>query len=383
LRQYNEEIDKTIIEILHKNGEMAFGKLEYQLKQCIKSFSYETYSGRLKQLCEISQNSKQTRYAIQPVLEKKDKGRGKNVLYSLTKNAKIRYDLKLPILKNDTLIEKAYRILFYYMIFFYNQITKLKDEDEYNAFLEKLCINKNELEYQGRNIIKDKDSKENIFEFTNWIHIQSEIRFKQKHYLKSSGEEGKYEYFYMLPGISPSEFIRIRERGLVYQELNCTKDEVIQYFELLEKHNLIKKLQSYPLMILNKERYIIIDDLLQELLVDCWTLQSHVSTYLEYVWKSLSKPTNEERIWYAHLWGKSRSEEWFRHCYHIRREYKEKNNQVLKETQGKLDEEKSEIIKKFDSIKNEYAKIINDYLYFIKPLLNVVYPEFLRKDFNQ
>ena len=86
---------------------------------------------------------------------------------------------------------------------------------------------------------------------------------------------------------------------------------------------------------------------------------------------------------YEHLWGKPRSKEWFVHCYHKTREYKKKNkNQVLKETQEKLDGEKSEIIKKFDSINNEYSKLINDYLYFIKPLLNVVYPEFLRKEFK-
>ena len=75
------------------------------------------------------------------------------------------------------------------------------------------------------------------------------------------------------------------------------------------------------------------------------------------------------------MWGKHRSKEWFVHSYHKRQEYKKKNkNQVLKETQEKLDREKSEIIKKFDSIKKGYVKTISDYSYFINPLLNVVYP---------
>ncbi len=383
MRLYNEEIDKTIIEILHKNGERTYRKLKENVEKSLKhTISFETYSNRLNAM--IGPSIKQSRYAIQPILQKRDEGRGKNVYYCLTKDAKIRCDLQLPILKRESMTERAYRLLFYYIIFFYNQTRKLKDEDEYNTFLEKLSISKNELEYQGRNMVKDKDSKNNIFESTNWIHVQSEIRFIQKHYLEGSENEGKYEYFYMLPGISPSEFRKIREHGLVYQDLNFREDEVIQFFELLEKLNLIKKLQLYPLMILNEERYVIVDDSLKEILADCWTIQSHVSTYLEYVWKSFSKPTNEERIWYEHLWGKSRSEEWFAHCYDMRRKYRKKNkNQVLKETQERLDWEKSETIKKFDLIKNEYAKIINDYSYFIKPLLNVVYPGFLRKEFKQ
>jgi hypothetical protein len=31
----------------------------------------------------------------------------------------------------------------------------------------------------------------------------------------------------------------------------------------------------------------------------------------------------------------------------------------------------------------EHTKVMKDYWYFINPLLNVVYPEFFRKDFNQ
>ena len=167
-----------------------------------------------------------------------------------------------------------------------------------------------------------------------------------------------YECFYILPGISPSEFRRIRVPGLVYQELDFTKDEVIQYFELLEIRNLIKKLQLYPLMVLNEERYIIVEYSLKDILVICWDLHSYVIMYFIYKWQSICRPIYEEKVWYEHLWGKPRSKEWFVHSYHKRREYKKKNkNQVLKETQEKLDREKSEIMKKFDSINNEYAKL--------------------------
>ena len=121
-----------------------------------------------------------------------------------------------------------------------------------------------------------------------------------------------------------------------------------------------------------------------ELLADCWTLQSYIHTYIEYIWKAIRKPPDEERIWHEHLWGKSRSKNWFIECNNMRREAQNKNNnQVSKETQDRIKWEKSQIMNKFEFIKKGHTKTINDYSYFIDHLLNVVYPTFLREEFNQ
>ena len=135
---------------------------------------------------------------------------------------------------------------------------------------------------------------------------------------------------------------------------------------------------------LDEERYTIVDNSLMELLQDCWTLQSHVYWYYEYIWKSIRKPRNEERIWHEDLWGKYRTNKRFIECNNVRSDYQKKNkNQLLQETQERIGWEKSEIKKTFDLIKEKYSKTIEDYSYFINPLLNVVYPRFLRKEFNQ
>lgn len=85
MRRYNEEIDKTIIEILHEKGERTYGKLKEDVEKSIKyTISFETYSNRLNAMVEPS-NNKQSRYAIRPVLQKRDEWhRGKPVFYSLT-----------------------------------------------------------------------------------------------------------------------------------------------------------------------------------------------------------------------------------------------------------------------------------------------------------
>ena len=224
----------------------------------------------------------------------------------------------------------------------------------------------------------------NEFKITKWIHLESKIEFTRKDYLQQSGKECEYEYSYILPGISPLEFRTVKEHGRIYQELGFTEDEIAHFFELLENKNLIQKIKSLQLVQLNKERYSLKDNSLKDILLECWTLHNHVFWYLIYRWQGIKRPKDEEIIWYNHFWGEKRSEEWFRDCRDIRTEYKNfATQEEKKQTQERLHWEKLEIIKKFEFIKKEYAKTISDYSYFIYPLLNVVYPIFLRKEFNQ
>jgi hypothetical protein len=166
-------------------------------------------------------------------------------------------------LKNESKIEEAYRLLFYYIVFCYNPIRKLTNEHEYNELLNKFHINKNELE-----LLPTSDFQK--FKITKWTHPESEIEFTRKDIPQSSGNEEISEYTYMLAGISTSEFHTIKESGLPYQPLNLTKDEVTQYFELLENQNLIKRIKLLQLEMLNEERYTIVDNSLKALLADCW-----------------------------------------------------------------------------------------------------------------
>ena len=334
MRQYKEEIDKAIIEILYKNGgEMTFGALEERLKQCINAFSYETYSGRLKQLCEISkENNKQsTRYAIQPVLQKRDEGRGKNTFYSLTKDARIRCDLKLPILNTESQIEKAYRILFRYLAFENSPYRKFNDENEYNTFLQKLGINENELQLDGK-----PGYNGNLYKVTKLIHQQSGIKFSHTEYLEGSENCGKSEYCYRLPGISINEFIANNKsknsRGLAYGHLDFNEDETNEYFKLLEDKGLIEKIKSRYLITLNEEdRYIFVDNkkdtnILKKFLQKCWLLHGSVTVYLIQKWKSIQKPIDEERVWYENLWGKERTDQIFNSCYYNRMNFNKSKN---------------------------------------------------------
>ena len=380
MNPYKEEIDKKIIEILYKDeGELTFREIEDRLKLHFDKFSYETYSNRLKQLCETFKNNKQTRYVIQPVLQKRDEGRGKNTFYSLTKDARIRCDLKLPILRSEESIEKAYRLLLQYAAFesspplTNHNNKKMMDENEYNNFLEKLYLSEKDLQLYGT-----PGYNRNFYKVTTWIHPQSELKFIRVDYLEGSNKCGKYEYDYKLPGLSIKEFTFGIRSGLVYENLNFTKDEVIQYFKLLENKNLIQKLRSLQLELLSEERYTIVDNSLKDFFQRCWVIHGIVTIYLKFMWEYIRKPTKEEEIWHQDFWGKQRSRQWFANYHKHRREFKKENQMSKKDIQNRLNWGIFGMKNEFESIKKKYNNRIKKYMYLADPLLNSVYPLFLR-----
>lgn len=393
LNPYHEHIDKMIIEILYKNEKLSTGELKNQLDQSLENHGYkktspDTYWKRLKQLTESSYNNKQSKYVIQPVLNRYEERRGGKVFYSLTKNAKIRNDLKIPIMKSEIILEKAYRLLLHYMAFeepphIENHSTKLKDENEYDIFLQKVRISKNELQ-----LFEEPSFNRNLNKNTIWIHPHSGIKLIRVDYLEDSDRHGNYEYYYKLPGISPNEFKSGKRLGFVYEHLNFTDDEVNKCFKLLEKKEIIKKLKLLSLIQLNEERYDIVDNfltiadnnnMLKNFLQDSWVVQGSATLYYQFLWKHIRAPTDEEKIWYEQLWGKTRTNQWFLNYNKYRREYKKSKNQMSKEEiQKKLEVDRSLMRNKFESIKNKYPDIIKEYSYLVDPLLNMFYPQFLR-----
>lgn len=387
LRLYNESIDKLIIELLYHSNELTYGQLEEQLKPNLEHFYDKTYSKRLNAMSN-PENDKDSRYVIQPVLIKRDLGRGSNVFYSLTKTARIRCDLDLPILNSETMIEKAYRILTRFLAFENSPCRKLKNVNEYNAFLQKLGINENELQLDGKPGYNNKD----FYKVSKWIHLNSGIKISSLEYLKGSKNYGKSEYSYQLPGISIKEFITNNEseksKGLAYGHLDFKGNEAKEYFKLLEDKRLIEKVISRYLLTLNEDdRYIFVDNnkkdtcMLKEFFRKCWLLHGSVTVYLYQKWKSIQSPTDAEKIWFEHLWGKDRSDQIINSCYQNRIKFNKSKNVKPPEKEDIQKLLKSQLIglqREFKSIKNAYSDIIEDYSYLANPLLNQVYPQFFR-----
>ena len=139
--------------------------------------------------------------------------------YSLTKNARIRFDLHLPILNRETKDEKAYRTISRYLAFENSPFRKFKDVNEFNLLLKKLGIKKNELRLDG------KPYNRNFYKVSNLIHQESGIKFSHIEYLEESENYGMSEDYYQLLGISINEFITNNNEseksvGLAYGHLD-------------------------------------------------------------------------------------------------------------------------------------------------------------------
>jgi hypothetical protein len=195
------------------------------------------------------------------------------------------------------------------------------------------------------------------------------------------------EYYYQLPSISIREFIANKEKGLEYGHLNFKDNEVKEYFKLLEDKKLIEKVKSRYLEILNEEdRYIIVDNKdsnrLNGFLRDCWILHGMVNSYLFQKWKSIQKPTTEERTWCEHFWGRPRSNQILTDCDKEREKFNKIKNQKYKQDKEEIQKLLNQIIislqRRYETIKNTYSDIIENYSYLVNPLLNLVYPHFFR-----
>ena len=407
MKPYHEHIDNITIQILYKNEKLSSGELKKKLDDSLSKDGYnktnpDTYWGRLKRLTttESADNKhQQSKYAIQPVLYRHEEIkignlRGAKVYYSLAKPARMRCDLKLPILNNESIAEKAYRILSRSLAFENSPYRKLKDKNEYNTLLQKLGINENELQLVDG---KPAEYNENLYKVTNLIHHQSGIKFNHKEYLEDSKNHGEWEYSYQLPGISINEFIANNEseisKGLAYGHIDFNEDdEVNEYFKLLEDKRLIEKVKSTYLITLNEEdRYIFVDNNnkkdthnLQEFFRKCWLLHGSVTLYLIQKWNCIKNPADKERVWCEHLWGKKRTNQIFNSCYQTRINFLNKNNkstikEIKKEIQKQLISQRRVLQNQFESIQNTYSDIIDDeYSYLAKPVLNLVYPQFFR-----
>ena len=162
----------------------------------------------------------------------------------------------------------------------------------------------------------------------------------------------------------------------------------IEYFKLIEnRRRLIEKIKSKYLITLNEdERYIIVDkkdsNKLKEFLKDCWLLHGIVTLYLTQKWKSIQIPTEEEKIWYEHLWGKQRTTHMFTYFNNERVKFNKNKNQKYKQNKEYIQKLLGSLIialtNKFESIQTTYSDIIDDYSYLVNPLLNLVYPQFFR-----
>jgi DNA-binding PadR family transcriptional regulator len=320
-------------------------------------------------------------------LHKNDTGvKGKKVFYWLTEKG--RKGFKLKIQEKIDLREKAYQLLLSYfgpagppILPINHGRNILENEKELEQFLSKeFNLSTKYLKVDSVRYTEDK------YRVTRMIEPIHNIQINRIDHLKGSKRlEGKYEYRYILPGISVREALRgIREEGispLEYIRPSVSQPLLEEWFELLVKESLIKKIMAFH----GESRFDIVDSELKGFLEHCWNIFGIASFTMNFIWKNARKPTEEESQWCEMFWGK-----WLTNNYMNAFYTKRKTLPQRKDKKGYYETPKDiegyirnwgyrGIVEQFQSLNEKYSRVIDNYSALSDMLIKMVYPEFLHK----
>ncbi|MFZ0554334.1 MAG: hypothetical protein WBL67_19235 [Nitrososphaeraceae archaeon] len=408
MRSYDSNLDRAILKIVHesKNGEISSGELKRKVEECCrngKNISSALFSFHLKEMLIFDR--KHSRYLVSPVLRKRDYGRGRNIFYSLTYNARIRLNLKLPILSEDSGREKAYQLFLNFMAFQNvpannNKSVIFSSEKEFEYFLSKIHISRKELKQTvvkskiiakqiGISKNEQKKIKEpvEVYTFPREQYHKPDITIYRINYLWSSQKEGSFYYIYQLPGISINEALQYDQTEDSFWYNKPTRGEATEYFQLLEQEGLIKSIRSSVLLYLDEIRYDIANGALRKFIIECTLLHRISVERMLLTWKNFRLPTKEEVKWDTIFWGDTRTKIILEEL----RQYQSKRDQQLKQLPPKQQNNRNEqqekeikclergVQRRFERITKDYSKVLADYSSFADVLLEWVYPSLLRE----
>lgn len=282
--KYDIELDKMIIKVLdeHKSSKKS-GELKYQIEKLLgRTISPDTYSAHMNNLI------------IEKILVKDDKGRGKEILYSLSGYGKKLKELKL--LRTDQEQEKfkeIYANLFFYCILQgqeYNTDDLTQLLIDIGASTKDLKIEQIE-EVGDRPIVKHPISMvETQLQFNIVTHYRAirnvlirEVTIYNEN--KVNGEIKEYTtYWYTVPGMSLENFI-----GRI-PDFKPRIEDLRRAFELLSNEGLIKPCMEFQ----GETRYVFSDDALANLVKDLTMFENLEQELIDYEWSNFHRLSKQE-----------------------------------------------------------------------------------------
>ena len=276
--KYNVKIDKIIIEVLYEYEiSRKSGELKYQIEKILcRTISPDTYSAHMNNLIK------------EKIVIKDDKGRGKEIFYSLSEYGKKLKKLKL--LRSDPdqdQFREIYANLFFYCILQGQEY----NTDDLPQLLIDIGVSSKDIKIEridevgDRPIVKDSiNAGETQLRFNIVTHYRA-IRnvyireFTIYNENKVNGGIKEYTtYWYTVPGISLENFIgRIPDFKPKIEDLR-------RAFELLSNEDLIRPFMEFQ----GETRYVFSDDALADLVKDLTMFENLEQELINYKWESLS-----------------------------------------------------------------------------------------------
>jgi DNA-binding MarR family transcriptional regulator len=305
---YDLDVDNAIIDVFRRFGNKAISSGRLKLLLNRENMSSSTYSEHLKRLLKGG------------ILKKHDYGRGKEILYHLTKLAQKQIQLHLlgnPVKEIFLFRRIIGKILFYDIA--YTMPFTVEKEVEFYKILSRLNINKNDVncgrlstaenddsvqilyeknksrcEWLTENYWKEREGQSTVLEEVEFICYpliadrdrKFELECKRIEYweINKYSDHKKYraEYLFKVFGFTVTDILN---------NSSFKKGDVERTIETLIELGLIRESFEFN----GKRRYIIVDETFHHLLEEFWGLHESEFSLLLYKWHLFEAPTKEER----------------------------------------------------------------------------------------
>jgi hypothetical protein len=382
--QYDTDIDNAIVDELASYGPISYLELEDRVvKLRGKTMSFETFNVHLKKM--LKEN----------VLKKDDRGRGKQVFYSLTEDAKKQRQLNiLGVNPKQLLFRRIYEKLFFYEIY-HVPLNIVSSQDDFNKILAELKVDIKDLHVTQRDfgdmLELEHAIKQDEFTFVDTKRIYhagvSNIRIEKTEFWEvKKHKKNRYatEYTFTLPGASVDEFIKNDSLGAKFR-----RADIEEAFNLLRENGLIKP----EIVFRGQTRFVIADGRLRNMIKDLKSINDEEWSLLLHKWNHFDEPTNEEKERMNRLLGEEEVTRIFKNAERSRYEDKQvmkgklvryyvfKNEALSKQEYKKfleqsLIEYKSQLDEKVKKAKTDHKETIQEHA-FLHDIIKIACPVIL------
>ncbi len=365
--EYLQEVKDTILATLSQKGSVYWTRLYKTVKESHHKLANETFNICIKELL-----SNKFIGRIQ-VLEK-----GKKVDYHLTHKGKLYVRFLLERSKAEDIYgkEKERRKILLFLLLLDRRPHDLivRSEQEFRDLLSWNRLSERDL-LRKIPSVEFKDGKTittTHFESDSGIYVWRIDTLDNRR----NPPEMSSIYRYDLPGLSKTDILESHSKP-AFWHINFTEDEVQGMFDSLHNEN-DPMFRVVAFDHNGEERYDVCDESLGELLDSCWKIHNLACFMAETIWKSVRKPTEDERKWQELLKGKEKAANMFRLFYEKRKHLKndslfiKKVNERIKDCNNKLNDLVLDL-------KRTHASVIGKYQFPCDELLEIVYPKFLQQ----
>jgi hypothetical protein len=370
--EYDVLIDQSIVSILQRENTCSYNELYRYVCKKHRKVARESFNFHIKKLQD------------EKAIQKNDSGaRGKKVYYFLTEEAKQKQRLQIleHLAKKDKKVfdnktKESKRKKLYLLLLFLESMMKprfLPTEDDLSKFLSMIGTSRKHL------TVKEKNYYENDRRIVTRFEPISGIELFKHEKPNEPNEKGDtlVHYVCRLPGVSMPELLHYRDDVSLLEHLDFTKEEAQEAFLALEKEGLIKPITTYE----GELRYGVVDLSLGELTTDCMLVCNHIRNKIIFVWTCVRRPNYNEIKWLESFSGRRFTEEARMESYNERhlssrrkgnQAYRRKAKYIMKEMEREIGEE-------IEELKQYYAAIFKKYSFPSNELIEMIYPEVLRK----